>query len=261
MLTETQGMTRHVRHRILETAQFLFDVCSEGGLEPDARGIRAAQKVRLMHGTIRHLILMKGEWDVDVLGLPINQEDYVGTLMTFSTVLLDGLERAGVDLSAADQEAYLHLWKVVGHVMGVNEALLPVDVQDARALMEAIRADQWTPSVEGKLLVQDLIASMEDYLPGELIDDLPVALIRFFVPERAAEVLDLREASLFDAVLHAGASLDDFLDPGDAADRPLRFLRRVAYRLMTALVDVQREGKQTAFRIPDQLIREWKLDD
>ncbi len=261
VLTETQGMTRHVRHRILETAQFLFDVCSEGGLEPAARGIRSAQKVRLMHATIRHLILLKGEWDVETLGVPINQEDYAGTLMTFSAVLLDALESAGVDLSAADQEAYLHLWKVVGHLMGVHEKLLPVNVKDARALMDAIREDQWTPSTEGKLLAWDLVATMDDYLPGKIIDDLPVALIRFFSPPKVATILDLPEASLIDGVLAAGSSLDDLLDPHDNVDRHLRVIRLVAYRMMTALVQVQREGKQTRFRIPDRLIRAWNLDD
>ncbi len=261
VLTETQGMTRHVRHRILETAQFIFDVCSEGGLEPRARGVRSAQKVRLMHGTIRHLILLKGEWDIETLGVPINQEDLAGTLMTFSTVLLDALEAAGVEISAADQEAYLHLWKVVGHIMGVEQSLIPVDVKDARALMDAIRADQWTPSAEGKLLIGDLVASMADYLPGDLIDDLPVALVRFFSPPEVATILDLKEASLIDAVLHAGASLERLLDPFEGGEPHLRLLRLAAYRLMTTLVDVQREGKHTSFRIPEQLVRAWKLDD
>lgn len=261
VLTETQGMTRHVRHRILETAQFLFDVCTEGGLAPSARGVRSAQKVRLMHATIRHLILLKGEWDVTTLGVPINQEDLAGTLMTFSAVLLDALASAGVDLGAADQEAYLHLWKVVGHVMGVQEALLPVDVKDARALMQAIREHQWEPSAEGKILAWDLVGSMDDYLPGELIDDLPVALIRFFTPPKVATILDLPEASLLEGVLQASASLEALLDPAGVGDLHLRVLRMVAYKMMVTVVKVQREGKQARFRIPDGLVRAWKLDD
>jgi squalene cyclase len=262
VLTETQGMTRHVRHRILETAQFLFDVCSEGGLEPGARGIRSAQKVRLMHGMIRHLVLMKGEWDVQSFGVPVNQEDYAGTLMTFSAVLLDAVEKGGVQLSSADQEAYLHLWKVVGHILGVHEKLIPVDVADARALMEAIREDQWAESAEGKLLAWDLVQSMDDSVPGQRIDNLPVALIRFFSPPKVPVILDLPEASLIDGVLAAGSALDAFLDGLDpGADRHLRFLRFWSYQLMKALVSGQREGKQASFRIPDRLIRAWNLDD
>lgn len=261
VLTETQGMTRHVKHRILETAQFLFDVCSEGGLEPNARGVRSAQKVRLMHGMIRHLVLLKGEWDVDALGVPINQEDLAGTLMTFSVVLLDALEKGGIALSAADQEAYLHLWKVVGHIMGVQEKLIPSDVKDARALMDAIREDQWEPSAEGKLLVQDLIDSLADHLPGQVLDGLPAALIRFFSPPKVATILDLPETLPLDGALTVGAAIRDLLDRAGPADPRIRFARILAYKLMTSVVKVQREGKHTSFRIPEGLVRAWRLDD
>ena len=57
MLVQTQAMTRHVRQRIFETAQFLFDVADEGGLGPEGRGVTTIQKVRLMHGGVRHLLL------------------------------------------------------------------------------------------------------------------------------------------------------------------------------------------------------------
>src|SRR5262249_29518861 len=82
VLPQTQAMTRKVRSRILETAQFLFDVCEEGD-----KGTYAAQRVRMVHALIRYFVISKGEWDEAELGVPINQEDLAGTLMTFSVVL------------------------------------------------------------------------------------------------------------------------------------------------------------------------------
>ena len=52
--------------------------------------------------------------------MPINQEDLAGTLMTFSCVVLDALKKLRVGYSAAEGEAFLHAWKVVGHFMGVT---------------------------------------------------------------------------------------------------------------------------------------------
>jgi hypothetical protein len=49
VIMQTQGMTRHVRRRVFETAQFLFDTMDHGGLARGGRGVRSAQKVRLMH--------------------------------------------------------------------------------------------------------------------------------------------------------------------------------------------------------------------
>ena len=65
-----------------------------GALDAGGAGIRSAQKVRLMHDAVRHLILEHG-WD-PALGLPINQEDQLGTLLTFSAVILDGLRKLGL---------------------------------------------------------------------------------------------------------------------------------------------------------------------
>lgn len=265
VLTQTQGMTRHTYRRILETAQFIFDVCVEGNLEPRGRGIRAAQKVRLMHAAVRHMILLKGEWDHAALGLPINQEDLAGTLMTFSVVLLDAVKTAGEHVSDDDEAAFLHLWQVVGHLMGVDPALVPVDVVDGRALMQTIRDHQWQESVQGKLLVKDLAASMEAFLPGALLDDLPEALIRFFAPAPAPALLGIDGTPLLTLMLDAGSALDAVLDGalGVVPDhlRLQRLVQRASRDLMVGLIDVQREGKQTSFRIPDGLVRDWGLDD
>lgn len=265
VLTQTQGMTRHVYRRILETAQFLFDVCVEGNFATGGRGIRAAQKVRLMHGAIRHLILLKGEWDADVdggLGLPVNQEDYTGTLMSFSVLLLDALESAGIAVDDDDAEAFLHLWQVTGHFLGVDPALVPVNVKDGRALMQAIRDDQWQASVQGQLLVNDLMECIDEFVPGDLFDGIPAALIRFFVPKPAPTILKLPDEPLFDLMLNAGSVVDRVLGVGvgdeNALEQMVHFLSR---GLMVGLIDAQREGKQTAFRIPDGLIRDWQLDD
>lgn len=77
----------YLSRRIMETAQFVLNVMAPGGLVPDGLGIRATQKVRLMHAAIRHFI-RKNEWDLDSWGEPINQEDLAGTLMAFSIELI-----------------------------------------------------------------------------------------------------------------------------------------------------------------------------
>ncbi len=261
VLLQTQGMTRNVRRRVLETAQFVFDVMTPGGLDPAGRGIRAAQKVRLMHSTIRHLILIDGAWDSASWGVPINQEDLAGTLMTFSVVILDAFAAVGIALTAAQQTAYLHLWNVVGHFLGVAQPLLPRSVDDGQALMAAIREDQWQGSVAGQQLAQALVLTMDDYLP-HVVADLPVALVRKVAGDRVCDLLALprndwtalvvREAGAVDAMLGKFAHKNS---PGDA------FLRACVTHMMQALIDVQRDDKQTTFRIPTQLLRGWSLSD
>ena len=128
VLILTQRLARDVPRRILETAQFVLDVMSRDGLRlglPYARGVRAVQKVRLLHAVVRYILrhreamyavalrqhgaaspaeLMRAGHANPWLGLlmpgspdetqaaptqalvPINQEELAGTLLTFSPV-------------------------------------------------------------------------------------------------------------------------------------------------------------------------------
>ena len=67
--------------------------------------------------------------------IPVNQEDMVGTLLTFSAVILDGLKKMGFSISTSDADAYLHAWNVVGHLSGVEiERYADEGVLDTRAM-------------------------------------------------------------------------------------------------------------------------------
>jgi len=98
VLYRTGQLTERAHHRLMVTSQMVLDVMGPGGLTARGRGIRTAQKVRLMHAAIRHLLLHDPHtpWDTADLGVPINQEDLAGTLMTFSYQILDGLNSSGI---------------------------------------------------------------------------------------------------------------------------------------------------------------------
>ena len=75
-----------------------------------------------MHAAVRHLAPTSPAWRPDS-GLPVNQEDLAGTLMAFSWIALDGLDKLGYRLTDDERAAYLHSWLVVGHLL---EACLPL---------------------------------------------------------------------------------------------------------------------------------------
>jgi hypothetical protein len=54
--------------------------------------------------------------------------------MTFSVVVFDSLRRLGVPLRDEDADSYLHAWNLVGHLIGIREDLLPIDLPTARGL-------------------------------------------------------------------------------------------------------------------------------
>ena len=81
-----------------------------------------------MHAIVRHMVMndpraVANPSDPGLrakFGLPINQEDMVYTLMTFSYVVIEGFRVMGYDMTEAQRDGYVHCWNVVGHLMGIQ---------------------------------------------------------------------------------------------------------------------------------------------
>ena len=107
--------------RLLDTAQFVQAVLTEGSFEGEKSGLKALLKTRVIHATARCLLKRKGDWDLYKYGAPINQEDMLGTLMAFSISVVEGLIKLGVKLTAQEVEDFYYVWRVSGHLLGVEK--------------------------------------------------------------------------------------------------------------------------------------------
>lgn len=253
----TQRMTKHVHRRIFETAQFILDVMSPGGLSSSGRGIRSAQKVRLMHSAIRHFIQYdarwRAQWD-DEWGVPINQEDLAGTLMTFSLQILLGMKRFRIPMAPVDEEAYLHAWKVVGHLMGVDEALLPADIDEANELALTIFERQKGESEAGLELTRALLAFMESQLPGRFLSGFPATLMRQSIDAEIAALLQIPRSNWTMALFRLEDTFWRTLARLEMLDgHHSRILDWLSFKIVQALVKIERGGNRSLFRIPPDL--------
>lgn len=122
-----------------------------------ASGWAITVRVRLMHAKVRALISQTGRWQPEAWGLPINQHDMLATNLLFSSVFVDGLRILGLAVSNQDAADYMHLWRYIGWVMGVEPALLPADWHDATRLEAVIQATQRPPDDDSRALVDALI--------------------------------------------------------------------------------------------------------
>ena len=261
VLHRTAYLAKRPNRRLFETAQFIVDVMSPGGLGRDGKGLRTAQKVRLMHAAIRHLILTDplSPWPVDQLGVPINQEDLLGTLMTFTRLILDGLHRLGVTLTPQEQQAYLDTWLVVGEVMGIEPQLLPRTVAEATSVTALIEKRQVADSPQGQEMMAALLGMMQTNLPHPF-QSMPGCLIREFLPPDVATFLGVASHPLEEEVIRFG----------DEALRPLqRFIdfeakrhalvRRFSIELLRWMLKVELDGQPARFALPDALHEDWQI--
>ena len=142
------------KRRLNETAQFHLDVMEPGGLEFGARGYADVRHVRLMHAAVRWLIQNdpRVQWD-PTWGTPINQEDLLETLLTFTEILFEVFDRTGIVYTEEDADLYLHAWSLIGYYLGVRPDLLPLTRAQTSVLMPIVRRRQFGPSDAGRDLM------------------------------------------------------------------------------------------------------------
>lgn len=204
VLSFTRRLIDKAPKRIAETAQMITDVMGNGGLSVKdnkltGKGIQSILKIRLLHASIRHLMLNKERlliehshnnidvnnflvayvldsvqdqctwqgsrkpeaWDIQNDNVPINGEALALTLLTFSYVILRGLKDIGVKINSEQQNAYLHSWNVIGFVLGINEKILAEfnTYEKSEVIFNQIMQRRRGHSEDGVLLQQALLNS------------------------------------------------------------------------------------------------------
>ncbi|AWL07466.1 oxygenase MpaB family protein [Massilia oculi] len=278
----------HTDYRVRATAAMIFPVMLAGGLtSSEGAGVAQALKVRLIHATIRHLILRGSPedslgagpvrpllpagggiyhtlyahgWDTARNGLPCNQEELAYTLLTFHYVFLRSLRKLGLGLERQDEEDYLHAWNVLGHLLGIDRSLMPDTMAQAqRAFLDIqahgralVRAPDPRPA-----LAAALMRAMENDIPLRLFKPFPTLLTRHLCGRDASADLGLnrRQPLLSRLVFTGGLALVRAIDatvrlavPGFSISRMLT--RAFGYRLVTRfLMDQTRP-----LRLPNALL-------
>lgn len=190
------GMEDGVRARLSEAARTLGR-STTGRRYVWGRGFLAARKVRFLHGYMRHMLMHPDpstgvpEWDVRTLGVPVNQEDQAYTLLTFGLVMVRSLEKLGLRLSPEDREAFLHRWRLIGHLMGIEDGLMTDRWDEATALFEIIQAREAGRCPEGEVLTTTLVEFLEHLIPARwnLSRQLPVQFVGHFLGDKAGMLL------------------------------------------------------------------------
>lgn len=258
VLGRTARLVTDAKRRLNETAQFHLDVMAPGGLEPGGKGVRDLRHVRLMHAAIRWMILHDplNPWDHE-FGVPINQEDLLETLLTFTEIVFEVFDRTGVVYSTEDADAYLHAWSLAGHLLGIRADLLPLTRADTTALMPEVRRRQFRPSADGRMLTEALLDQGRRVAPPGF-KGLPAAAVRFFLGDATADLLGVPRAGWTWALFGPLASLTRLTSTERAHRRILnRFSDRAGFAMLELAVRAERGGGRAPFAVPTELADRW----
>jgi hypothetical protein len=255
--------TGNLTRRVAETGQMLIDVMGlrgPGTLEPGSPGHATAVGLRLLHAFVRVLVLETGEWDADRYGPPVNQELLLATLIDFSVVTWEAMERLGVDLTPEQRAANLYIWSVFGHLMGVEVCRDgPLTLDDLEPI-NAHLGRRLEPSEEGRRLMGTLLAEMENfmYLGWRKV---PRSLIHWLFrdgehgTDRVPHLLGVPPPAWWATALFAISRAAHRRAWPDPIGPAVRWLIRKAGRYVIVAYADRYSGGQAPFRIPAETAR------
>lgn len=149
VITSTGRIGSNPQRRIQETGAFIAAILRPGGLEPGSLGHDTALRVRLLHGSIRSWLNRSPGFSEAYYGVPIDQTMLVMTLGLFSYLNVRSLVRLGLTLSDDDLRAHHHMWRYIGHLLGIDARVLTEDLGQERELWRALVAHQAFPELFG----------------------------------------------------------------------------------------------------------------
>lgn len=195
-------LTHQVLQRLRDTTTFVLETSCSRGPMPGTFAHRHIVRTRLVHAFIRHGMRRRGDWDM-AWGYPVNQEDYASTLLAFCHVYLRSLERLGVKPTEEEEASVHHLYRWVGHVMGVVPGLLTANRDEERTLYAHIARRQLHPDDDSRLLARSLIDTLGGRRPIFLPASGLESISRLLVGDALADGLGLKPRTSWRPVMSA----------------------------------------------------------
>jgi hypothetical protein len=258
VLALTHGLNQPQR-RLSETSQFVMNMMGCQAFGSDGAFVPTIQKTRLIHAAVRHFITRSGKWDVEADGVPVCQQDMVGSLLIFSVQVIEGMRRMGITVTEAEAEDYYYVWRVTGAMLGIPAQALPETLAEARELNSILVETSYGPSPEGIQLTAHLLDLYEKLVPGKMFDGIVAALVRQVVDERVADWMQVPQSRGWQRVARIGTRVLGALERAEDDSRiATKILDKAGELLLGGSVRTLVNGQSTTLNIPTDLRERWQ---
>jgi hypothetical protein len=195
-----------MRDRITKTAKLGHDIGDLNAYEPDGDMAVTAVKTRLVHAAVRHLLPQSPHWP-EVGGqkpIPISQADIMVTWHSLATTANRQLTRWKLRIPQAESEAFLHLWQVTAHMLGVEDEYIPVSWAEAEAQAHQVLDPILAATPEGIALADILLdlAQLDINGDGRSFLRPPLhALTRYMLGDEVTDALQIPRERYWDDLI------------------------------------------------------------
>jgi len=145
--------------RLKQNTLQLAEQFMPGGLEPGGDAWKLSLRIRLVHAQARMLLRQSDEWDTPEHGMPLSAAHMLLGAAAFSGRLMHHAARLGGDFSREEKDAYVHVWRYTGLVMGIPEEIMFHDHASACRVFEIAATCEPPPDDDAIIMANSIINS------------------------------------------------------------------------------------------------------
>ncbi|MEV8015786.1 oxygenase MpaB family protein [Streptomyces sp. NPDC086554] len=183
-----------MKDRIAKTAKLGYDIGDLDAYQPQGSMIVTAVRTRLVHAAVRNLLPKSPGWSQTSGGqkIPISQADVLVTWHSLATLVMRKLLEWKVPVSRAESDAYLHVWQVTAHMLGVRDEYIPASWEAAEAQSKQLLDPVLARTDEGVKLTEmllDIVGELDAGVSRPLVS----AFSRYTLGDRIGDLIGLSE--------------------------------------------------------------------
>lgn len=199
--------SKNTKRRLGYNARHILEIFYPSGMDRQNDGWKMTMRIRFVHAKVRYLLDRSDEWDNEAWGCPLSAAHLGFAISVFSNRLLYFCKLLGVRFSKAEQESVMAVFRFVGYLFGIPEAILYESRKDAKDIFKIGLLCEPPPDQDSTVVANELVRAVprvSDVQTSEEAQDqikLGYALSRVLLGRKTAKELQFPRYNGFIALL------------------------------------------------------------
>ncbi|MXX97096.1 MAG: DUF2236 domain-containing protein [Rhodothermaceae bacterium] len=152
--------SKNTKRRLGYNARHILEIFYPGGMLRPNDGWKMTMRIRFVHGKVRYLLGRSDEWDKEAWGCPVSAAHLAYATAVFSMRLLHFSKLLGVRFSKEEQDGVMDVFRYVGYLFGVPDAILYKNIEEARQIFKIGLLCEPPPDEDSAYIANQLVRAV-----------------------------------------------------------------------------------------------------
>lgn len=149
--------SKNTKRRLGYNARHILEIFYPDGMLRTNDGWKMSMRIRFVHAKIRYLLNDSDEWDKQAWGCPLSAAHMGFAISVFSMRLLHFASLLGVRFSREEQDGFMNVFRYVGYIFGVPDAILYENKKKAKQIFKIGLLCEPPPDEDSAIVANALI--------------------------------------------------------------------------------------------------------